>query len=84
MGIDRERLFDVDRSKVEEALDVVPVSEEDVYDVSESEYVRRLRWTNSAKRRAYRDSKIDWRSATIPRRMSSAKKSSGWNKRSRS
>jgi hypothetical protein len=26
---------------VEEALDVVPVSESDVYDVSESEYVRK-------------------------------------------
>ena len=40
-GIDREQLLGVDRSKVEEALDVVPVSEEDVYDVSESEYVRK-------------------------------------------
>ena len=40
-GIDREQLLGVDRSKVEEALDVVPVSESDVYDVSESEYVRK-------------------------------------------
>ena len=40
-GIDREQLLGVDRSKVEEALDVVPVSEKDVYDVSESEYVRK-------------------------------------------
>ena len=40
-GIDREQLVGVDRSKVEEALDVVPVSESDVYDVSESEYVRK-------------------------------------------
>jgi hypothetical protein len=40
-GIDREQLLGVDRSKVEEALDVVPVSESDVYDVSKSEYVRK-------------------------------------------
>jgi hypothetical protein len=40
-GIDREQLLGVDRSKVEEALDVVPVSESEVYDVSESEYVRK-------------------------------------------
>jgi hypothetical protein len=39
--IDREQLLGVDRSKVEEALDVVPVSESEVYDVSESEYVRK-------------------------------------------
>ncbi|WP_049998842.1 hypothetical protein [Halococcus sediminicola] len=40
-GIGREQLLGVDRSKVEEALDVVPVSESAVYDVSESEYVRK-------------------------------------------
>src|SRR5699024_10970150 len=40
-GIDREQLVSVDRSKVEEALDVVSVPESVVYDVSESEYVRK-------------------------------------------
>ncbi|EMA50473.1 hypothetical protein C448_01409 [Halococcus morrhuae DSM 1307] len=40
-GIDREQLVSVDRSKVEEALDVVSVPESIVYDVSESEYVRK-------------------------------------------
>ena len=40
-GIDREQLLDIDRSKVEEALDVVSVPESDVYDVTESEYVRK-------------------------------------------
>ena len=40
-GIDREQLLGIDREKVEEALDVVPVSESEVYDVSESEYVRK-------------------------------------------
>jgi hypothetical protein len=40
-GIDREQLLGVDRSKVEEALNVVPVSESEVYDVTESEYVRK-------------------------------------------
>ncbi len=40
-GIDREQLLGVDRSKVEGALDVVPVSESEVYDVNESEYVRK-------------------------------------------
>jgi hypothetical protein len=40
-GINRERLLGVDRDKVEEALDVVSVPESAVYDVSESEYVRK-------------------------------------------
>ena len=40
-GIGREQLLGVDRSKVEEALDVVSVPESDVYDISESEYVRK-------------------------------------------
>jgi hypothetical protein len=40
-GIDREQLLGIDRSKVEEALDVVSVSEEDVFNVSESEYMRK-------------------------------------------
>jgi hypothetical protein len=40
-GIDREQLLGGDRSKVEEALDVVSVPESEVYDVSESEYVRK-------------------------------------------
>ncbi|GAA0469499.1 hypothetical protein MUK72_20030 (plasmid) [Halococcus dombrowskii] len=40
-GIDREQLLGVDRNKVEEALDVVSVSESAVYDVSESEYVHK-------------------------------------------
>ncbi|EMA47738.1 hypothetical protein C450_20496 [Halococcus salifodinae DSM 8989] len=33
--------MDVDRGKVDEALEVVPVPESAVYDVSESEYVRK-------------------------------------------
>ncbi|EMA47742.1 hypothetical protein [Halococcus salifodinae] len=40
-GIDRDRLVGVDRGKVDEALDVVSVPESAVYDVSESEYVRK-------------------------------------------
>ncbi len=40
-GIDREQLVGVDRGKVDEALDVVSVPESAVYDVSESEYVRK-------------------------------------------
>jgi len=40
-GIDRERLTTVDSSKVDEALDVTELSESDVYDVQESEYVRK-------------------------------------------
>ena len=40
-GIDREQLLGVDREKVDEALDVVSVPESAVYDVSESEYVRK-------------------------------------------
>ena len=40
-GIERERLTTVDSSKVDEALDVTEISETDVYEVEESEYVRK-------------------------------------------
>ncbi|KOX94869.1 hypothetical protein AMS69_03135 [Haloarcula rubripromontorii] len=40
-GIERERLTTVDSSKVDEALDVTELSETDVYEVEESEYVRK-------------------------------------------
>jgi hypothetical protein len=40
-GIDREQVTGVDRGKVDEALDVVSVPESAVYEVSESEYVRK-------------------------------------------
>ena len=40
-GIDRERVLSVDRSKVDEALEVTMLSESDVYEVEESEYVRK-------------------------------------------
>jgi hypothetical protein len=40
-GIDRERVVSVDRGKVDEALDVTTLSESDVYDIDESEYVRK-------------------------------------------
>ena len=40
-GIDRERVLSVDRSKVDDALEVTELSESDVYDVEESEYVRK-------------------------------------------
>jgi hypothetical protein len=40
-GIDRERLLSVDREKVDEALEVVSLSESAVYDTDESEYVRK-------------------------------------------
>jgi len=40
-GIDRERVTSVDSSKVDEALDVIEVSESEVYNIEESEYVRK-------------------------------------------
>ena len=40
-GINRERVLGVDRDKVDDALDVTELSENDVYDVDESEYVRK-------------------------------------------
>ncbi|WP_436900242.1 hypothetical protein [Halovenus halobia] len=40
-GIERERLTTVDSDKVDEALDVTELSETDVYEVEESEYVRK-------------------------------------------
>jgi hypothetical protein len=40
-GIDRERVTSVDSKKVDEALEVTELSETDVYEVDESEYVRK-------------------------------------------
>jgi len=40
-GIDRERLTTVDSSKVDDALDVTELSESDMYEIEESEYVRK-------------------------------------------
>jgi hypothetical protein len=40
-GIDRERVTSVDSKKVNEALEVTELSETDVYEVDESEYVRK-------------------------------------------
>ncbi|WP_128225701.1 hypothetical protein [Halobacteriaceae bacterium SHR40] len=40
-GIERERLTTVDSSKVNDALDVTELSESDVYEIDESEYIRK-------------------------------------------
>jgi hypothetical protein len=40
-GIDRERVMGVDLEKVDEALDVTELTESDVYDIDEREYVRK-------------------------------------------
>jgi len=40
-GIDRKRVTSVDSSKVDEALEVIEVSESEVYDIEQSEYVRK-------------------------------------------
>jgi len=40
-GIERERVTTVDASKVDDALDVTELSESDVYEIEESEYVRK-------------------------------------------
>jgi len=40
-GIGRERVTSVDSSKVDEALEVTEVAESDVYEIEESEYVRK-------------------------------------------
>jgi hypothetical protein len=40
-GIDRERVLGVDRAKVDDALEVTELSEADVYEIDESEYVRK-------------------------------------------
>lgn len=40
-GINRERVLSVDRSKVDDALDVTPLSESNVYEIEDREYVRK-------------------------------------------
>ncbi len=48
-GIDRERVTTVDSSKVDEALDVTELSESAVYEIDESEYVRKADVDESVK-----------------------------------
>ncbi|OYR57533.1 hypothetical protein DJ71_26220, partial [Halorubrum sp. E3] len=40
-GIDRDRVVSVDRGKVDDALEVTDVAERDVYEIDETEYVRK-------------------------------------------
>lgn len=40
-GIDRERVLGVDRKKVDDALDVTELNEQDVYDIDENTHVRK-------------------------------------------
>jgi len=40
-GVDRERVLSVDRNKVDDALNVTELSESDVYEIEETEYVRK-------------------------------------------
>ena len=40
-GIPREQVMGVDRNKVDDALEVLELSESDVYDIDETEYVRK-------------------------------------------
>lgn len=42
-GIDSERVMGVDRGKVDDALDVTELSENDVYEIEEYEYVRKAK-----------------------------------------
>jgi len=48
-GIDRERVTTVDPSKVDEALDVTELSESEIYETDESEYVRKAEVDESMK-----------------------------------
>ena len=48
-GIERERVTTVDPSKVDEALDVTELSESAVYEIDESEYVRKAEVDESTK-----------------------------------
>jgi len=40
-GVDREQVTSLDRGKVDDALDVTELAESDVYEIDESEYVRK-------------------------------------------
>ena len=48
-GIDRERVTSVDASKVDDALDVTELSESDVYEIDQTEYVRKAEVDESTK-----------------------------------
>ena len=49
VGIDRDRVMSVDSRKVAEALEVTELAESDVYEISESEYVRKAEVDEDAK-----------------------------------
>ncbi|CCQ33492.1 hypothetical protein HLRTI_000307 [Halorhabdus tiamatea SARL4B] len=48
-GIERERVMSLDSSKVAEALDVTELAESDLYEISESEYIRKAEVDNDVK-----------------------------------
>lgn len=41
VGIDRERVTSLDTSKIDDALDVTPLSEDDLYDIDHTQYIRK-------------------------------------------
>jgi hypothetical protein len=58
-GIDRERVLGVDRHKVDDALVVTELAERDVYEIDESEYVRKPRSTRNGRKVGCRGSRIN-------------------------
>jgi hypothetical protein len=74
-GIDRERVLRVDRDKMDDALDVTELSESDVYDIEESGYVGRPRWTRSARKHVSKASKTSLPPPRVTRPKNCARKS---------
>ncbi len=60
-GIPRERVMAVNREKVDDALDVTELADSAVYEIGESEYVRKADVDEETKETRPRDSKISLR-----------------------
>ena len=74
-GLDPDRVMGVDRSKVDDALEVTELSESDVYDVEQSEYVRKAEVDEERKKPGYRASKTNSPPLTTTKRKNSGTKS---------
>ena len=74
-GIDRERVTTVDASKVDDALNVTELSESDLYDIEESQYVRKADVDEQRKESRLQGLKISSLLPILPKLSSSNAKS---------
>jgi len=82
-GIDREQVLGVNRAKVDEALEIVPLSESEVFDIDESEYVRKAEVDEERKETRLQGLKDRLAVSDDPEAEYFVRRSIDWNKRSK-